>query len=65
MMQMEENDLNVELRKLISEAENQPGIADLMAVYCRLNEVYLVGQQIIRALRPRMMVYSSNDTSQR
>lgn len=59
---MEKETLNKDLERLIEEAQSQPGIAELMAVYGQLNEVYLASQQYLYGMQPRTVVSSSTDT---
>jgi hypothetical protein len=52
-----------DLEKMITEAQNMPGIVDLMAVYGNLNELILKSQEYLGIYTPKIISSLSNRSS--
>ena len=51
------------LEKIISDAQNMPGIIELLKVYGSLNELILKSNEYLRIYQPRTTSLSSNSSS--
>jgi len=63
---MKEKDIssrNEALEKMISEAQNMPGIMDLMAVYGELDKLMLKGKEYLAVYTTKTISSSSNSSS--
>lgn len=52
-----------DLEKMITEAQNMPGLVDLMAVYGDLNELTLKSQEYLGIYTPKIISSLSNRSS--
>jgi hypothetical protein len=52
-----------ELEKLIFEAQNMPGIIDLMKVYGGFDELILKSREYLDAFKPKTITTLSNNSS--
>jgi len=63
---MKEKDIssrNEALEKMISEAQNMPGIMDLMAVYGELDKLMLKSKEYLSVYAPKVTSSLSNSSS--
>jgi hypothetical protein len=51
------------LERMISEAQNMPGIMDLMAVYGKLDELMLQSKEYLNVYAPKVTSSLSNSSS--
>ena len=52
-----------DLEKMISEAQNMPGLIDLMAVYGKLDELMLKSKEYLSVYTPKTISSLSNSSS--
>ncbi|OHB82333.1 MAG: hypothetical protein A3J73_02705 [Planctomycetes bacterium RIFCSPHIGHO2_02_FULL_38_41] len=52
-----------DLEKMISEAQNMPGLIDLMAVYGKLDELMLKSKEYLSVYTPKTISSLSNRSS--
>lgn len=56
-------DLKKEQARLMREAMKRPGIADLIAIYERLETPYLASQKYLEEIKPTISLSNSNSDS--
>ena len=52
-----------DLEKMISEAQNMPGLIDLMAVYGKLDELMLESKEYLKVYTPKTISSLSSSSS--
>jgi len=52
-----------DLEKMISEAQNMPGLIDLMAVYGKLDELMLKSKEYLKVYAPKTISSLSSSSS--
>jgi hypothetical protein len=60
---MPEEDIDSQIEELLKRAQEQPGIAELMAVYGRYEEVVAQSHEYLAGTKPKSIISTTSETS--